>query len=110
MLYRLALTSGVQVDFGMTVVGVTPGEPRPSITLSTGEVLTADLIVGADGPTSLVRDVVLGRVDDAEPEGMTIFAGVIPASEMLKDPEMGKWIESNEVRQVQAMIRNTLLT
>ncbi len=80
-------------------MAITPGEPQPSITLSTGEVLIADLVVGADGPTSLVRDVVLGREDDAEPQGMTIFAGVIPASEMSKDPEMGKWMKSNEVRQ-----------
>ena len=88
------------MEFGKVVAKVTPGVPRPSITLTTGEVLTADMIVGADGPTSRVRDVVLDREDDAEPEGMTIFAGVIPASEMSKDPELEKWIQSNEVRQV----------
>lgn len=77
---------------------VAPGDPKPSVTLSTGKVLTADIVIGADGPRSIVRPVVLDRNDDAEPSGITVFGGTIPAEEMLKDPELAKLVHANEVR------------
>ncbi|KAI0692644.1 FAD/NAD(P)-binding domain-containing protein [Cytidiella melzeri] len=98
MVHRLAVASGAKVDFGATVVEVTPGEPRPSVTLASGEVITADIVIGADGPRSLVRKVVLGEEDDPRPEGVTVFGAVVPASYMLNDPELHHWITAQEVK------------
>lgn len=67
------------------------------MTLSTGKVLEADIVIGADGPRSLVRPVVLGRPDDAVPSGFTIFGTTIPAEKMMKDPELAKLVQANEV-------------
>lgn len=59
MLYELALNAGVRVDFNSEVVRVDPN--GPSVTLSSGRQITADIIVGADGGQSIVRSVVVGR-------------------------------------------------
>lgn len=47
MLYERALELGVQVEFGCKVENI--DQAAPSITLADGEVLKADLIIGADG-------------------------------------------------------------
>lgn len=75
---------------------MTPGKPRPSVTLSTGEVLTADVVIGADGPRSFIRQTVFAYQDDAKPSGTTVFGGVIPAAMMMKDPELAKMVKSPE--------------
>lgn len=98
MVYSLAVNSGAKVDFGVTVESVNPGNPKPTVKLSTGEILTADVVIGADGPRSIVRPVVLNREDDAKPSGFTIFGTTIPAAEMMEDPELAKLVQANEVK------------
>lgn len=97
LVYRLAVESGAKVDFGVSVKSVTPGNPKPTVTLSTGEVLQADIVIGADGPRSFVRSVVLDRPDDPVPSGFTIFGTTISAEEMMKDPELAQLVQANEV-------------
>ena len=109
LVYRLAVESGAQVDFGVSVESVKPGNPKPSVTLSTGEVLTADIIIGADGPRSLVRPVVLDRDDDAKPSGFSVFGTTIPAEEMMKDPELAKLVQANEVRHWHSLLLQVLI-
>ncbi|EKM50084.1 uncharacterized protein PHACADRAFT_46976, partial [Phanerochaete carnosa HHB-10118-sp] len=96
LLYRLAIESGAKVDFGVSVASVAPGDPRPTVTLSTGKVLEADIVIGADGPRSLVRPVVLDRPDDAVPSGLTVFGTTIPAEKMMQDPKLAKLVQANE--------------
>ncbi|PSR80361.1 hypothetical protein PHLCEN_2v6746 [Hermanssonia centrifuga] len=96
MVYRLAVDAGAQVDFGVTVESVTAGNPQPQVRLSSGEVLKADLIIGADGPRSKIRRYVHKKEDDALPSGFTIFGTTIPATEMMKDPELAKLVQANE--------------
>lgn len=98
MLYRLAVEAGVIVQFGATVEEVKPEKPRPSVRLASGEEVSADIIIGADGPRSLVRETVLGEEDEPRPTGITVFGGVAKASEMAKDPELKKLVEAEEVR------------
>lgn len=92
------MDAGAQVQFGATVEEINPEKPRPSVRLANGEVISADIIVGADGPRSLVRETVLGEEDEPRPTGITVFGGVAPASEMVKDPELKKLVEAEEVR------------
>ncbi|THG94300.1 hypothetical protein EW026_g7146 [Hermanssonia centrifuga] len=96
LLHTLAIAAGAKIQFGATVTSVTPGDPKPSVTLATGETLTADIVIGADGPTSMVRRMVLDREDDAEPGGFTVFGGSVSADEMKKYPELEKWATSEE--------------
>lgn len=99
MLYRLATEAGAQVEFGVTVTEVCSGDPQPSVVLADGRTLLGDMVIGADGPTSIVRKRVLDYDDDeeAEPSGYTAFGGTIPAEEVMKDEELSKLLQSNEV-------------
>jgi 2-polyprenyl-6-methoxyphenol hydroxylase-like FAD-dependent oxidoreductase len=54
-LYEKAVEQGVKVRFGCRVEKIDDCEAGPSITLSTGETLSADLIVGADGSSQPFR-------------------------------------------------------
>jgi salicylate hydroxylase len=49
VLYEGAVEQGVKVRFGCRVEKVDDIEEGPIVTLSTGETLSTDLIVGADG-------------------------------------------------------------
>ncbi|KAH9933423.1 uncharacterized protein B0H18DRAFT_1083066 [Fomitopsis serialis] len=97
LLYELATSVGVRVDFETEVVAVHQGSdkvPNPSVSLSTGEVITADFLIGADGPRSIVRKTVLGREDIVEPSYLTVYTTTIPGEKMREDPEMRQWLES----------------
>lgn len=98
MLYRLATQVGVKVEFGVDVVAVEAGDPEPRVILANGDILTADLVVGADGPTSIVRETAFEIEDDAEPAGVTVLGGIIPAEDMLKDPDLADFVKTDEVR------------
>lgn len=97
LLYNLATSAGAQVTFGVSVTAVQSGDPKPSVTLSTGEVLTTDVVVGADGPNSKIRKYVNEDEEPAEPSGFTIFGGIVSTEEMMKDPELAKWAQADEV-------------
>lgn len=85
------------MTFGVSVTEVQSGDPKPSVTLSTGEVLTTDVVVGADGPNSKIRKYVNEDEEPAEPSGFTIFGGIVSTEEMMKDPELAKWAQADEV-------------
>ena len=87
------------------MTAVTPGEPRPSITLASGEVIEADVVIGADGPNSFVRETVLG--EDNEPgniSGYSCLGGIIPGEEMEKDSELAAWLNADEVRLLSVVL------
>jgi salicylate hydroxylase len=69
-------------------------------------VFTADVVIGADGPNSRVRRYINGEDEVAEPSGYTIFGGIVPAAEMLKDPELANWVQSDEVRSIKYSTRH----
>ena len=60
-----AVAFGAKVRTSAKVVEVRPDETRPSVVLESGEVLEADVLVGADGITGITRKCLLG---DDEPE------------------------------------------
>lgn len=59
MILKLAVDSGVEVLHNSTVVDVDLN--APSVLLDSGERLTADIVIGADGPFSIVRECIVGR-------------------------------------------------
>lgn len=101
MIYKLAVEAGATVRFNTEVTSIHQGSdeiPNPSVTLANGDVLTADVLIGADGYKSQVRDIVLEEEDNARPAGMTLYTGVVNAEDMLKDPELRPYALSDEVR------------
>ncbi|KAI0482030.1 FAD/NAD(P)-binding domain-containing protein [Xylariaceae sp. FL0804] len=56
--------------------------------LSTGEKLAADLVVGADGISSRLREILLGRPDPPVATGDLAYRLLIDARDMLADPEL----------------------
>ncbi|TGO83151.1 hypothetical protein BPOR_0695g00080 [Botrytis porri] len=67
-----------------------------SVTLADGTVMTADLIVGADGIHSAAMKKVVGYENPAIPTGITCFRTLIPVQEIRDDPECAFFMEEME--------------
>jgi salicylate hydroxylase len=73
MLYNLAVSSGVTITFNTEVVSVDEVKDAPRALLADGTILTADLIIGADGSQSVAREAVTGRVEGDLPCDHSFF-------------------------------------
>ncbi|KAI0741981.1 FAD/NAD(P)-binding domain-containing protein [Daedaleopsis nitida] len=99
LLYKLAMGAGARIDLHAEVTSIQQGTdsiPNPSVSLANGEVLTSDIIIGADGSKSMVREVVLDEEDDARPGGLTVYTAIVQAEDMLGDPELSKLLHADE--------------
>ncbi|KAH8105299.1 FAD/NAD-P-binding domain-containing protein [Cristinia sonorae] len=94
LLYDLALPN-ITLHLKSAVVGVDP--EAPSVTLQSGEVVKGDLVIGADGVKSFVQQVVIGRVNPAQPTGDAAYRALIPTSYMLADPELKPFVDTPEM-------------
>ncbi|KAB5530379.1 hypothetical protein GE09DRAFT_1252548, partial [Coniochaeta sp. 2T2.1] len=87
----------VEVLVGKEVVGYDP--ETPSITLATGEVVTGDVVIAADGIHSIAVGTVLGRAANP-PQPQELYNGcmrfLIPASVIEADPDARWWNESSD--------------
>ncbi len=99
LLHKLATDAGAKVDINAPVQSIHAGisDSKPSITLLDGEELRADLLIGADGSNSIVRNVVLGEANRAKPGGLTVYSGIIDAEKMLSDPELRPLVLTDDV-------------
>jgi len=63
---------------------------RPTVRLKTGEILHADVIIGADGQRSIVRRVVTDEEEGPKmtPIGLTMYTGCVPMTEVRKYPPL----------------------
>ncbi|KAJ7177494.1 hypothetical protein C8R43DRAFT_1084622 [Mycena crocata] len=80
---------------GSRVVSVDP--EVVSATLETGEILFADLILGADGVKSITRSSIFGGMDDRLPAGDSVYRAIIPTARMKKDPLLKSLVSVPEV-------------
>jgi salicylate hydroxylase len=101
MLHNLARAApGVRIRLDATVREVQP-DPAvgggPSVTLSCGEVLHADVIIGADGVKSTLQKAVTGLDDRATPTGDAAYRAVVSTDLMLADPELRPFVETPEM-------------
>ena len=55
------LPSGIDLRYGCSVSAIQSGQESVDLTLTTGEYLRADLLIGADGVHSTVREMVFGN-------------------------------------------------
>src|SRR5215218_7015611 len=90
-LEREAECRGIVVRRGAGVAEVTDAGDHVEATLSDGDVLTADLLVGADGVHSRVRQAIDARAPAARYVGLTNFGGITQNSPIAGDLEPEAW-------------------
>lgn len=96
LLYDLASSSPLlTLRLSSNVVSADPS--LPSVTLASGEVVKADLIIGADGVKSSLREIVLGAPVKAVATGDAVYRALVPTSEMVKDPELKPLVDNPEM-------------
>ncbi|GLB37981.1 putative protein with domain-containing protein [Lyophyllum shimeji] len=68
----------------------------PFVVLECGEIIKTDLVIGADGVRSTIRDIVAGRSDAPLATGDAAYRATIPTSKMLLDPDLRSLVEGAE--------------
>lgn len=94
MLFDLA-SSRTKLRLASTVISLDPSVP--SLTLESGEILKADLIVGADGVKSMIREVVLGEPVKAVPTGDAAYRVIVPTAKMMEHEDLRPFVEYPEM-------------
>ncbi|KAJ7619762.1 hypothetical protein DFH06DRAFT_1010944 [Mycena polygramma] len=95
MLHTLAAPY-MKLRLNSKVVSVNPSAAY--VTLANGERIHGDLIIGADGIKSVVRDTVIGGPSKPPIHtGDSAYRAVIPTTEMRTDPELKGIVESCEM-------------
>lgn len=97
MLLDLATSEGADIRFNSIVTEI--DSQAISVALQTGEVFHADVIVGADGPASLVRSVVLGEHIPETPDKDLSLSFTIATDAMRDDEELRPLTEKTDVRE-----------
>jgi len=103
---------GIPIHMGQNVVAY--DEDTPSLTLASGEVHTADVIVAADGIKSLAREVVLGFEDKPKSSGYACFRAYFKGAYLKEIPLCKEFVEKecvniwigNDVHLVQNTLRD----
>lgn len=98
LLYKLAMAAGAQITFGATVTAVAPSDSAPSITLASGTILTADLVVAADGANSTIRNTLFAQQELPKQSKVSSLATTIKAGTWEGVPEFKPLNEINGVR------------
>lgn len=70
---------------------------KPTLTLESGEVVHADLVIGADGVKSTLRQYVVGGPDRARSTGDAAYRAIVPAEKLLQDPDLRPLVEKPEM-------------
>ncbi|PCH42535.1 FAD/NAD(P)-binding domain-containing protein [Wolfiporia cocos MD-104 SS10] len=83
VLTEAALAHGAKIRYNVEVAEIDAQEQ--ALRLASDEVLTADVIIGADGETGLCRAEVLGKQDRGSPVGMTMFDATFSTETATKD-------------------------
>jgi 2-polyprenyl-6-methoxyphenol hydroxylase-like FAD-dependent oxidoreductase len=91
VLVQEARRRGIEVRFDARVASVDSAADAATATLATGENLTADLVIGADGVHSVVR----GAIDAGAPRGryvgLTNFGGITRATPFARELRPEAW-------------------
>ena len=94
ILYQTAVAAGVDFRFGLRVVEV--NEVKPSVTLEDGSELSADLIVGADGANSIVRQKIMTGVNRVDTDMVAHYL-LISKEKMMSSPDLAPIFEDENM-------------
>ena len=86
---------GTQFRLNALVTDVDFSDQNPNVTMAGGEKVYADVIVGADGLRSTMRERVLGRPDPPVETGDLAYRATIPVEKIvaLNDPKVNEHIK-----------------
>lgn len=100
-LYDRAVELGAVVQVSSRVVDVVTGlgecGNKAKVMLDDGREMGADLVVGADGINSKLREVMLGKEDPPTPTGDLAYRLLLSTKEMMKDPGLRGFVEDPQV-------------
>ncbi|KAH7906813.1 hypothetical protein BJ138DRAFT_1161696 [Hygrophoropsis aurantiaca] len=87
LLFDTAISLGAEVRGGATIVSVDANDPH--VKLSTGEILRADVIIGADGRSSIIQQEIAGYdVYGSTPCSSLLYNTTISGPLIRADPEL----------------------
>jgi len=96
MLLETARELGAEARTNAEVVEI--AEDCRSVRLASGEILEADIIIGADGSQGICRKL-LDPQCSLKGSGVMLFNSVIPADRIYADPELRTLLEQDQVTQ-----------
>ena len=102
-LLRRAVELGAVVRCKARVVDVkidsesTKGEDGATVVLDGGEQIWCDLVVGADGINSRLRELLLKKPDPPIPTGDLAYRLLLSTSDMLEDPSLAELVTNPQV-------------
>ncbi|KAL6300917.1 FAD/NAD-P-binding domain-containing protein, partial [Sparassis latifolia] len=96
ILSESAMALGVKVRHNASVTGI-DGQ-NCQVELRTGEVLSADVIIGADGATGLSRMTVIDHQDPGVPTGIAVYATTVPSENVPPD-----FLNTNDSNTIKAL-------
>ncbi|KAI1824262.1 FAD binding domain-containing protein [Xylaria intraflava] len=76
---------------------VADDEASATVFLGDGRSMTADLVVGADGINSKLREVFLGREDPPIATGDLAYRLLLNTQDMMRDPDLRAFVENPQV-------------
>lgn len=90
---------GVEIVTGAMVETYTIAADSTTATvhIADGRIITADLVVGADGINTKLREEYLGKPDPPRLTGDLAYRLLLSTSEMLKDPDLRPFVEHPQV-------------
>ncbi|KAK3372668.1 hypothetical protein B0H63DRAFT_551517 [Podospora didyma] len=87
----------IPIRMGCEVIAYSDSD-QPTLTLASGETITADVIVACDGIKSLARQLVLGARDDPVSSGYACFRAYFePSPDMVADPARNAFLGGDSV-------------
>ncbi|XP_006462114.1 hypothetical protein AGABI2DRAFT_206335 [Agaricus bisporus var. bisporus H97] len=92
-LYRLAISVGASVTFETSIQDVNFNQDarKPCVVLEDGTTVEADVVIGADGHRSIVRNFVAPEVDEGSDTNHSFYTVIVPASAMETDPDLREY-------------------
>ncbi|KAG6849360.1 hypothetical protein H0H93_009103 [Arthromyces matolae] len=84
LLYNAAVSLGADVRLGTSVASIDP--EAQTVTLENGDVLSADVIIGADGAHGMARRLITD--EPPEPHSMVMYSTLVSKKAIIADPEL----------------------
>ncbi|KAG9050167.1 hypothetical protein FS837_007281 [Tulasnella sp. UAMH 9824] len=94
LLYDLTIALKDQVTLRLKSHVSSIDPETPACKLSSGETVKCDLIIGADGVKSTIREAVVGHADSPVPTGDAAYRAIVPSDKLLAHPELVELVEN----------------
>ena len=85
LLAEIAEKAGARIRLSTTITSIEPGADTVNVTLSDGSTAKYDLVVGADGLHSKVRDLAFPRMPQPFFTGQTVWRVTLPRPDEISD-------------------------